>query len=50
VDTGDPRCLKLPHAAHDVQRITVPRSSVSQYRQVYRTCYLLRYLNLFGQR
>ena len=50
VDAGDTSRLKLPHAAHDVQRITIPRASVSQHRQVYRTRYLLRHLDLFGQR
>jgi hypothetical protein len=50
VDAGNPRCLKLPHTAHDVQRITIPGASVSQHRQVYRTRHLLRYLDLFGQR
>jgi hypothetical protein len=50
VDASDPRYLKLPHAAHDVQRITIPCASVSQHRQVYCTRYLLRYLDLFGQR
>src|SRR5712691_3526378 len=30
VDAGDPRDLKLPHTAHDVQRIPVPGASVRQ--------------------
>ena len=50
VDTGDPRYLKLPHAAHDVQRITIPRASVSQHRQILPHCATFCATDLFGQR